>query len=103
MQSQIHLQLSLSVAVVIASQLFPTLQAGRRFPALEILVASDAILNLIRRALDHQIRSQLMISRNAGMVDGTVSLAALVRSKIVALEGSLAHCSRPNELRDLLG
>lgn len=102
-QSQVRLQLSLSLSVVIAQQLVPTVQAGGRHPALEILIATDAIRNLIRQGLDHQIRSQMLISRHAGLVTMEHSLAVLVRSGIVQADVALAHCSHPDELRGLLG
>ncbi len=102
-QSQVRLQLSLSLSIVIAQQLVPTAEAGGRHPALEILTATDAIRNLIRQGLDHQIRSQMLISRHAGSVTMEHSLAMLVRSGIVQADVALAHCSHPDELRGLLG
>jgi twitching motility protein PilT len=103
-QPQIRMQLSLSLAAVIAQQLVPAKQGDDvRYPALEILVATDAIRNLIRQGLDHQIRSQVLISRAAGMITMEQSLSELVRSNLISPETALAHCFQRDELRDLLG
>ena len=99
-QHQIRMQLSLALAAVIAQQLVTT-EKGFRYPALEILVATDAVRNLIRQGQDHQLRSQLLISRTAGMITMEQSLAELVRSRTVSMETALAHTVRQDELRAL--
>jgi twitching motility protein PilT len=101
-QPQIRMQLSLSLAAVIAQQLVPVKHSELRYPALEILLATDAVRNLIRQGLDHQLRSQLLLSRSAGMVSMEQSLADLVRSHLISPETAMAHCVRQDELRALL-
>jgi len=101
-QHQIRMQLSLSMAAVIAQQLVPAQGNEVRYPALEILVMTDAVRNLIRQSQDHQLRSQLLISRAAGMITMEQSLAELVRSRLINSDVALAHSFRPDELRDLL-
>jgi twitching motility protein PilT len=101
-QHQIRMQLSLSLAAVIAQQLIPAEKGDSRYPALEILAATDAVRNLIRHGQDHQLRSQLLISRAAGMITMEQSLAELVRSRQVTSETALAHAFRPDELRGLM-
>jgi twitching motility protein PilT len=101
-QHQVRLQLSLALAAVIAQQLVPGDKSDIRYPALEILIATDAVRSLIRNGQDHQIRSQLLISRAAGMITMEHSLAELVRSRLVSSETALAHAFRPDELRGLL-
>jgi twitching motility protein PilT len=101
-QSQIRMQLSLSIVAVIAQQLVPGNHGDIRYPAVEILVATDAVRNLIRHGQDHQLRSQLLISRAAGMITMEQSLAELVRSRLISFETALAHSFRPDELRSLL-
>jgi twitching motility protein PilT len=63
-----------------------------RFPALEIMMATDAVRNLIRKGDDHQLRSQLTIGRAEGMM----------RAGSIARETAFAHCFRPEELRRVL-
>lgn len=101
-QPQVRQQLSLALAAIIAQQLPPSADGRGRFPALEILVGTDAIRNLIRTGNDHQIRSQLTISRAAGMLTMEQSLAELVRSGRITREAALAHCHRHDEMLRLL-
>ena len=102
-QPQIRQQFSLAFAAVIAQQLVPSTDGKSRYPALEVLVATDAIRNLIRQGQDHQIRSQLLISRAAGMITMEQSLADMVRAGRISREIALSHCLRADEMRTLLG
>jgi twitching motility protein PilT len=101
-QPQIRQQFSLALAAVIAQQLVPSADNTRRFPALEILSGTDAVRNLIRQGQDHQIRSQILISRAAGMVTMEHSLAELVRTGRISREAALSHCFRADEMAKLL-
>jgi twitching motility protein PilT len=77
--------------------------AGKgRLPAAEVLFATDAIRSLIRQGQDHQIRSQLLISRAAGMVTMEQSLAELVRHGKIDNEVALSHSYRPDDLHNYL-
>ncbi|MCX6592691.1 MAG: PilT/PilU family type 4a pilus ATPase [Acidobacteria bacterium] len=101
-QSQIRLQLSLALSAVIAQQLVPTVDGKSRYPALEIMMATDAVRNLIRQGQDQQLRSQLTIGRAAGMNTMEQSLAELTRSGKISKEVALSHCYRADDLRGLL-
>lgn len=97
-QPQIRQQLSLALAAVVAQQLVPSVTGSTRYPALEVLIANDAVRNLIRRGEDHQLRTQLTIGRGEGMMTMEQSLAELVRNGRISRETALAHCFRPNDL-----
>ena len=56
-QPQIRQQISLALAAVIAQQLVPGLDGVSRWPATEIMIATDAVRALIRKGDDHQLRS----------------------------------------------
>jgi twitching motility protein PilT len=101
-QPQIRQQLSLALAAVVAQQLVPAAHGGGRYPAVEIMMATDAVRNLIRKGDDHQLRSQLTMGRADGMITMEQSLAELVRDGRVLRETAFAHCFRPDELRRLL-
>jgi twitching motility protein PilT len=66
------------------------------------MTATDAVRNLIRRAEDHQLRSQISIGRAEGMVTMEQSLADLVRQGRISRETAFAHCFRPDDLRRYL-
>lgn len=102
-QSQIRQQLSLALLAVIAQQLVPAIGQVGRYPAMEIMIATTAIRNLIRTGQDHQIRSQISTGSTEGMTTMDQSLAELVRTRRISRETALAHCFHPDELRALLG
>jgi twitching motility protein PilT len=101
-QPQIRQQLSLALLAVVAQQLVPAADGINRYPALEIMTATDAVRNLVRKGDDHQLRSQLTISRAEGMMTMEQSLAELVRQSRILRETAFAHCFRPEELRRVL-
>jgi len=98
-QPQIRQQLSLALLAVVAQQLVPASDGVGRYPALEVMMASDAVRNLIRRGEDHQLRSQISIGRADGMITMEQSLAELVRTGRILKETAMAHCFRLDDLR----
>ena len=101
-QSQIRQQLSLALLAVIAQQLIPGIGSVGRYPAVEVMIGTPAIRNLIRTGQDHQIRSHISTGRSDGMTTMDQSLAELVRTGRISLETALAHCYHPEELRSHL-
>lgn len=101
-QAQIRQQLSLALLAVIAQQLVPAIGHAGRYPALEIMVATTGIRNLIRTGQDHQLRSQISTGSADGMVTMDQSLGELARTRRISRDTALAHCYHPDELRSLL-
>jgi len=100
-QPQIRQQLSLALAAVIAQQLVPGID-GSRYPAVEIMIATDAVRALVRKSDDHQLRSQISVGRSEGMMTMEQSMADLVRAGRITRETALAHCFRTDDLRRYL-
>jgi twitching motility protein PilT len=101
-QPQMRQQMSLALAAIIAQQLIPAPDGIRRYPACEVLVATDAVRNLIRKGDDHQIRSLMSVGRAEGMMTMEQSLADLVRVGRATRETAYAHCFRADDLRRYL-
>jgi len=101
-QPQIRQQLSLSLAAVIAQQLVPGLDGVSRWPATEIMIATDAVRALVRKGDDHQLRSQISVGRADGMMTMEQSLAELVRANRITRDTALAHCFRTDDLERYL-
>ena len=101
-QPQIRQQLSLALLAIVAQQLLPGADGRSRYPALEILFATDAVRNLIRKGDDHQLRSQLAMGRADGMMTMEQSLAELVKTGRLTRETARAHCFRSDDLRRYL-
>jgi twitching motility protein PilT len=98
-QSQIRQQLSLALLAVISQQLLPAANGVGRYPAVEILVATSGMRNLIRRGDDHQLRANIETGRADGMLTMEQSLSELVRAGRVSRETAFAHCNHPEDLR----
>ncbi len=101
-QPQIRQQLSLALLAVIAQQLVPGADGVTRWPAAEIMIATDAVRALIRKGDDHQLRSQISVGRAEGMMTMEQSLAELVRAGRIARETAFAHCFRTEDLQRYL-
>jgi twitching motility protein PilT len=99
---QIRQQLSLAMLAVVAQQLVPTTDKGGRYPAVEVMMGTNAVRNLIRKGEDHQLYTALSTGRAEGMVTMEQSLAELVRAGRITRETASAHCFRPDELRRYL-
>jgi len=102
-QPQIRQQLSLALGAVIAQQLVPGVDGGARWPAAEIMIATDAVRSLVRKGDDHQLRSQISVGRAEGMMTMEQSLAELVRLGRITRETAFAHCFRTDDLERYLG
>ncbi len=102
-QSQIRQQLSLALLAVISQRLIPAANGAGRIPAVEIMLATSAIRNLIRQGHDHQLRAHIETSRLDGMMTMEQSLADLVRMGQVTRETAFDHAHHPEELRRHLG
>ncbi len=101
-QPQIRQQLSLALVAVVSQQLVPAAAGSGRYPATEVMIATDAVRNLIRKGEDHQLRSLLTMGRAEGMITMEQSLGELVRAGRIQRETAFAHCFRPDDLRRLL-
>ena len=81
-QEQIRVMLSESLKGVIAQTLLPKIGGGR-VAALEILIVTPAISNLIREGKTFQIHSSMQTGKNHGMVMLNDALFALVQKGLV--------------------
>jgi twitching motility protein PilT len=102
-QAQIRQQLSLALLAVISQQLVPAANGVGRFPAVEMMLATPAVRNLIRRGDDHQLRAHIETGRGEGMATMEQSLAELVRTGRVSRETAFDHSHHPEDLHRHLG
>jgi twitching motility protein PilT len=98
-QSQIRQQLSLALLAVISQQLVPASTGVGRFAAVEIMLATNAIRNLIRRGDDHQLRTHIETARGEGMLTMEQSLAELIRTGRISRDVAFDRSHHPDDLR----
>jgi twitching motility protein PilT len=84
-QAQIRIMLSESLKGVIAQTLCKKIGGGRA-AALEVLIVTSAVSNLIREAKTFQIPSIMQVGKSVGMVSLNDALMDLVTKKLVAPE-----------------
>ncbi len=101
-QSQIRTQLSLVLEGIVCQALLPKASGGR-VVALEIMVPTAGIRNLIREDKIHQIYSAMQTGQEKmGMQTMNQSLATLYQKRAVTLETALMASSNRDELQDLI-
>ncbi len=102
-QDQIRVQLASSLQAVVAQQLLPKLGGGR-IGALEIMVATAAIRNLIREGKSYQIMSMIETGTQHGMQPMDKVLADLHRAGTVSYDEALLRAiDRDNFIRQVKG
>ena len=102
-QQQIRVQLASSLQGVITQQLLPTVDGRGRVPAVEVMVATPAVRNLIREGKVHQIRSAIQAGGRHGMQSMDSSLAGLVRQGKVDLKLASERAQSVDEFMNLVG
>ena len=100
-QAQIRTMLASSLKGVISQTLCRKIGGGR-VPALEVMISTPSIQNLIREAKIFQIPSVMQTSRKQGMCLLNDSLAELVRKGTIAKEEAMAKAVDKGGLAALL-
>jgi twitching motility protein PilT len=101
-QAQIRTQLSLVLEGIVCQALLPKIGGGR-VAALEIMIPTPGIRNLIREDKVHQIYSAMQTGQEKmGMQTMNQCLATLHQQKKIALETALSASSNRDELQDLI-
>ena len=88
---------------VVCQQLLKTTDGAGRAPAVEVMIATPAIKNLIREGKTHQMYSSIQSGRSHGMVTMDQSLAQLVTSGRVHYDAALEKCANVADLNRLCG
>ncbi len=98
-QQQIKVQLSSVLQGIISQQLMRLMGSRGRIAALEILLFTDAIRNVIREGKTHQIPSMMQTGIAQGMLPMDYSLSQLVKGRKITLQDAMLHCSDAETLR----
>ena len=101
-QEQIRTQLSNNLEAVLTQQLMRRANQPGRICAMEIMIASPAIRNLIREGKSHQITAAIQTSGKYGMITMDQSLRDLYQRGLITLEDAMARAMRPEDLQKML-
>jgi twitching motility protein PilT len=102
-QPQVRAQLSFVLEGVLSQNLLPRADGPGRVLALEVMVLTPAIRNLIREDKVHQIYSAMQIGQaKYGMQTFNQCLAGLLQKRLISIEEAMGRTSDPDELRNLM-
>ncbi|MDP3723530.1 MAG: type IV pilus twitching motility protein PilT [Candidatus Omnitrophota bacterium] len=102
-QQQIRVQVSSTIEGVVSQTLVPTVDGKGRACAMEIMIATTAIRNLVREGKSHQIVSAIQSGASVGMVTLNTSLKNLVTAGKVTFEEALLKSTSAEEFKSLCG
>jgi twitching motility protein PilT len=102
-QAQVRTQLSLVLEGIVCQSLLRKANAQGRCVAMEILVPTAGIRNLIREDKIHQIYSAMQTGQEKiGMQTMNQSLASLYFKRLITLETAMAASSLREELQEMI-
>jgi twitching motility protein PilT len=101
-QEQIRLMLSNCIEAVLCQQLLPRAGQPGRICAMEVMIATSAIRNLIREAKTHQIASIIQTSASAGMMTMDQHLRELYQQGLVTMDEAIKVAANPDELKSMV-
>ena len=102
-QAQIRTQLSLVIEGIVCQSLLPRTNLQGRVVAMEILVPTAGIRNLIREDKVHQIYSAMQTGQEKlGMQTMNQSLATLFLKRMITMETALSASSNREELQEMI-
>ena len=96
-QEQARMQLSLVLNVIVTQTLVKGIDESKRYPALEIMIATDAVRNTIREGNSHQLDNIINTGYELGMISMERSLAGLVNNGLVTVDEATFHARKIDE------
>ncbi len=98
-RDQIQTQLAGTLQAIVSQRLVPKVGGGR-VAAFEVIIANDAIRNLIREGKTRQIRNVVSTGRSTGMRTMEQSFNTLVADGLMSHEHALRLTQYPKEIWD---
>ena len=99
-RDQIQTQLAGTLQGVISQRLLPAIGGGR-VAAYEVLMANDAVRNLLREGKSRQLRNTMISGQQDGMQTIEMDLARLVSSGMISIETAMEASQYPKEIMAL--
>tara|TARA_Y100000589_G_scaffold324283_1_gene360204 strand:- start:1758 stop:2813 length:1056 start_codon:yes stop_codon:yes gene_type:complete len=97
-QNQIRSMLGNTLQAVVSQTLFRRIDRRGMIPAVEILLCTPAVRNIIRESRTFEIPNVIETSRAAGMVSLDASIAELYFNGCIAREDAVAQCACPEQM-----
>lgn len=101
-QEQVRIQLAGSLQGIISQQLLPTKDGNSRVCAMEILIPTPAVKNLIREGKTHQIYSVMQTGHKYGMRTMDASLTDLYKKGKISYDSAIMKAHDAENLKSLI-
>lgn len=101
-QQQVKIQLSSVLEAVVSQQLVPNIESNGRVAALEIMVTTPGIQNLIREGKTHQIESAVQTGNKYGMKTMDMAIAELYKKGVISMETAMTYAVDRETLKRLM-
>lgn len=98
-QDQVRIQLATALNGVISQQLLKRADGSKRVAALEILIATAAVKNIIREGKTHQLVSSMQTGAKYGMVMMDNYLVDLYQKGLIEYEETIKRSKDPKYIR----
>jgi twitching motility protein PilT len=102
-QQQVRVQLATTLQGIVTQQLVPTIDGNGRVAAIEVMIATPGIRNLVREGKVHQIYSAMQAGGRYGMQTMDMSLASHVKAGRISQQMAFERCHDAEELQRLVG
>jgi twitching motility protein PilT len=93
-QMQVRVQLSMVLLAVVSQQLIPTVD-GALAPAMEVMLVTPAISNMIREGKGHQIDNAIYAGGALGMISMDEDILRLYRQGRITRDYALSYAINP--------
>lgn len=100
-KAQVRTQLSSVLTAVISQRLLPAVDGGR-IPSMEVLMATNAVKNIIREGKTFMIDNVIQTGSDVGMFSMETYLAKLIKLGKVTEEVAMSFSTKPTELQNNL-
>lgn len=101
-QQQVRIQLSITLEGVIYQTLVPSSDGSGRVAALEVMLATSAIRNLIREGKTYQLMNAIQTGSEYGMQTLDQALLDLCRRGLISRQEALARSVNSEELKGMM-
>ena len=101
-QQQIKIQLASVLQAVISQQLLPNINGDGRIAALEVMITTPGIQNLIREGKTQQIESAVQTGNKYGMKTMDMAISELYKKGVISMETAMTYAVDRETLKRIM-
>ncbi len=98
-QQQVRFQLSMVLLSILSQRLLPRSDGAGRVMAVELLINTPAVANMIREGKTHQVLGTMETAAKDGMITMDKSVKSLYLEGLISYDEARAHMRNPKELK----